>query len=370
MSNTIRWGILGTGYIAREFAKGLKSLPDAELVAVGSRSLANAQNFASDFKVSKAYQGYEELVKDPNVDIFYIATPNHRHSQDALLCLEANKPILCEKPFALNAGEAQAVIDLARRKQLFCMEAMWMRFIPAIAKVKKMVDNGVIGELLTITADFGISVPYDPNNRFFNPELGGGSLLDLGVYGISLAFYLLGSPSSIVSQASLTSSGVDEQSSVILSYSQGKLAILSTHLRAYTSNEAVAIGTKGAIRIHEPFCRPHKISLRQFPETVALLTSSNSVSGIKSKLISYLKDSSFLKRLYFQFDYLVPLIRRKWTPMVQPYQGNGYNYEAAEVMKCLRAKKLESSVMPLEETLSIMKTIDAIRQQWSNAYIK
>lgn len=362
-SKIIRWGILGTGKIALDFAQGLKFLPDAQLLAVGSRTLSTAQEFSRQLNVPKAYGSYEDLVKDPEIDVVYIATPHIRHKQDSILCLEAGKAILCEKPFTINAQEAREVITLARQKQLFCMEAMWMRFMPLIQKVRELINSGEIGEVRTLTADFGYAVELDPNNRFFNLKSGGGALLDRGIYLLSLAFFLFGSTDKIVSQATIGETGVDEQCAMVLNYPKGQLAILSANLRATTSNEVIIGGTKGQIRIHAPFYRPHKISIAKFSPAV-LSTANSANSSFKQKIISSLKENQVVQRLYLEFgSYL-----KQPKKIVQIFEGNGYNYEAAEVMRCLRSGEKESKIMPLDETLSIMETMDAIRRQWNLQY--
>lgn len=361
-SKIIRWGILGTGKIALDFAKGLKFLPDAQLLAVGSRTLSTAQEFSRQLNVPKAYGSYEDLVKDSEIDVVYIATPHIRHKQDSILCLEAGKAILCEKPFTINAQEAREVITLARQKQLFCMEAMWMRFMPLIQKVREIINSGEIGEVRTLTADFGYAVEFSPNNRLFDLKSSGGAMLDRGVYPLSLAFFLFGVTDKIATGATIGETGVDEQCAMVLSYSKGQIAILSATLRATTSNEAIIGGTHGQIRIHAPFYRPHQISIAKF--SPAVLTAKSANSSFKQKIISSAKENPFVQRLYLQFgSYL-----KQPKKIVQPFEGNGYNYEAAEVMRCLRSGEKESKIMPLDETLSIMETMDAIRRQWNLQY--
>jgi predicted dehydrogenase len=367
-SKIIRWGILGTGKIARDFSQGLRFLPEAQLLAVGSRNLATAQEFSRQLNVPRAYGSYEELVKDPDIDVIYIATPHTRHKQDCILCLEAGKAILCEKPFTINAQEASEVIELARQKQLFCMEAMWMRFMPLVQKVREIINIGEIGEVRMLTADFGYPSAYSPDNRFFNLKLGGGSLLDRGIYPLSLAFYLLGAPAQISSQLTIGKTGVDEQSAILLGYPQGQIAMLYATLRGESSNEATIIGTQGKIQIHAPFYRPAQISITKFPEITASVAQASNLSA-KQKLVSAVKQNPLLQRLYLQFgNSLLSLIRKQSTNIMEPYQGNGYNYEAAEVMRCLRNGELESKIMSLDETLSIMETMDAIRRQWNLEY--
>jgi predicted dehydrogenase len=320
VTNTIRWGILGTGWIASEFAQGLAELPDAELAAVGSRTAGSASRFADRFQVPRRHASYQALAEDPGVDVIYVATPNPLHREHCLLCLDAGKPVLCEKPFALNAGQAGDMVRAAREKKLFLMEAMWSRFFPLMAKVRELVDEGAIGEVQMLVADLCIQFDFDPSDRRYAPDLGGGALLDLGVYPLSLASMLIGAPARITSLAHLGATGVDEQASITLGYDQGQVSTLYASLRADSPVEAILLGTKGQIRIHPWWIRPDAITL--------------SVAG--------------------QED----------TRLEMPFAGNGYQFEAAEVMACLRAGKLESDLMPLDETLSIMETMDTIRAQW------
>ena len=355
----INWGILGTGYIAQEFARGLRMLPDAKLLAVGSRKLETAQKFANQFQISRAYQSYEELVADKDIDIVYIATPNIAHKDNCILCLEAGKAILCEKPFTLNAKDARDVIELARHKKLFCMEAMWMRFIPLIPKVREMINDGVIGDIKMVTADFGLQIAVDENDRRFNPNLGGGALLDIGIYPISLAFYLLGKPSNIVSQVTLGKTQVDEQSSLIFQYANGQLATLYSSFLTNTPNEVIIMGTQGQLRIHAPIYRPDQLSIQTFP-ALSTTTSSNSQPSWKLTL----KQMALFKKSY---HYLSRFIHKP-KKIVIPYQGNGYQYEAAEAMNCLRTGKMESQTMSLDETLTILETMDTLRTQWGVKY--
>ncbi len=360
MSQVIRWGILGTGFIAGEFARGLLTLKDAQLLGIASRTKTKAQGFANIFKVERIYDSYEQLVKDPDIDVVYIATPQETHKDLSLLCLQAGKPILCEKPFALNALEASEVINLARQKQLFCMEAMWMRFMPLIQFVKAIIERGEIGEVKMLMADFGNPIEYNLNSRLFNPELGGGALLDRGVYCLSLAYYLLGAPTKIVSSAAICETGADEQSSVILNYPQGKLAVLSQSLRTYSPNEAVIMGTKGKICLHDLWIRPDKISVTKFSVLTQSYLSVLETSSLKQKLVSTIKQNSLVRRVYISLSGLL----KSQTGIVQPVKANGYNYEATEVMNCLRNQQLESRVMPLDETLKIIEAMDTIRSQW------
>lgn len=378
-SRTIRWGILGTGYISRAFAEGLRPLPAAQLVAIASRTLSSAQQFAREFDVARAYGSYEELVQDADVDVVYIGTPNSRHRDDCLLCLGAGKPVLCEKPFALNAREAREVIEFARKQHLFCMEAMWMRFLPLVQRVRQMVQSGAIGEVCTLTADFGYPAAFDPSSRLFSRELGGGALLDRGVYLLSLAYFLLGEPERVVGEAAIATTGVDEQSSYLLKYAGGQLAMLSANLRTYAGNEAIITGTRGQIRIHAPFYKPHQLSITTFAavgsgssQTASNSKMANSVkrsSSLKQTVASAIRGNALLQRLYLQFgDPFLKQLRQPTKTILEIYNGNGYGYEAAEVMRCLCNGEIESKTMSLEETLAIQKTMDELRRQWGLVY--
>jgi predicted dehydrogenase len=324
MVNSIRWGILGTGWIANQFAQGLSQLSDAELVAVGSRTAEAASRFAAKFHVPRRHDSYQALVEDPEVDVVYVATPNPLHREHCLLCLRSGKPVLCEKPFALNAGEAKEVIGLARERHLFLMEAMWSRCFPLMAKVRALLAEGAIGDVQMLVADLGIQFDFDSSDRRYALELGGGALLDLGVYLVSFASMIMGSPSKISSIAHLGETGVDEQAGIVLGYGQGQVSTLYTSIRVNSPVEAMLMGTKGQIRIHPWWIRPDTLTLR--------------VDGQEDCTIE------------------------------RPFEGNGYQFEAIEVMNCLRANRLESELMPLDETLSIMQTLDAVRDQWGLRY--
>lgn len=324
MSEQIRWGILGTGNIARKFAQGLQALEDAALVAVGSRSQESADRFGDQFQVPRRHASYEELVADPEVDVIYIATPHSLHKENMRLCLEAGKAVLCEKPFTINAREAREAIELARTRGLFLMEAMWTRYIPLMVELRRMLADGVIGSVRMITADFGYRARFNPQSRAFDPALGGGGLLDVGVYPISLASMILGTPDRIASLAEIGQTGVDEQAGMVLGYPGGELAVLHTAVRTTTPQEATIMGTDGWIRIHPRWWIPDTMTIHPAggePQTIQV-----------------------------------------------PFTGNGYNYEAAEVHRCLRAGLLESEIMPLDETLAIMETMDRIRAQWGMKY--
>ena len=319
-----RWGILGTGAIARQFVEGLGELPEAEVLAVGSRSEASAEKFAEDRDIPRRYGTYEDLAADPDVDVVYVATPHPFHAGNVELCLGAGKAVLCEKPFTVNAAEAERVIGLARERGLFLMEGMWTRFFPLMGELRRLLSAGVIGEPRMLTADFGFRDEFDPRSRKFDPGLGGGALLDVGVYCISLASSLFGRPSEVAGAGHLGQTGVDEQSAAILVHDGGRLSVLCFATRTGTPQEATVMGTEGYVKIHSNWWRPRAMTLHR--------------PGEKEELVEV------------------------------PITGNGFNYEAAEVMRCLDEGMTESDVMPLDETLSVMRTMDDIRAAWGLRY--
>jgi len=320
----IRWGILGPGRIAKKFALGLKYIPDAKLVAVGSRTHEKAAAFAAEFDVPFAYGSYEALVADSQVDVVYVATPHPMHHEATLLCLKAKKAVLCEKPFTLNERECQELVDCARRENVFLMEAMWTRFLPPMVLVREWLAQGLIGEPRMVMADFGFRTDWNPAGRALNPHLGGGALLDVGIYPLALASMVFGgAPLKMVSQCHLGETGVDEQSAMVLSYPRGALAVLTCAVRTQTPHEARILGTEGSIYL-PGFWHAEQATLTRSgkePET--------------------------------------------FTPV---RVGNGYNYEAIEVGRCLRAGLKESPVMSLSESLATMRTMDTLRRQWGLVY--
>jgi predicted dehydrogenase len=358
MTTPIRWGIMGTGGMAAAFVHDVSSLPDARIEAVGSRNAATAANFAARLHIPRSHGSYAELAEDPNIDVVYIATINSTHRELCLRCLEAGKPVLCEKPFALNAAQAGEIVACARRRGLFCMEAMWMRFLPGILRLKQLVDEGVIGKARILTAQIGYPFVRDPAGRQFNAEAGGGSLLDLGVYPISLAFFLFGQPESVVGRATLTKEGVDDTAAIILGFPQGRSAVLSVSLDTLSSNEAVVEGTNGQIRVRSPFFHPHRLEVCP----AVRLKPGAKDSG---RLISVAKKLQWLGHVRRCAEPMLRLLRGNAVKRIAvPFSGTGYRYEAQEVMRCLQGKQLESATMPLDESVRILETMDELRRQW------
>lgn len=323
MSRPIRWGILGPGRIAAAFAAGLQALPDADLAAVGSRSRERADAFADRFGIPVRHGSYEDLAADPGVDIVYVATPHPGHAPAMRLCLAHGKAVLSEKPFTVNAAEAREVVGMARSRRLLLMEGMWTRYWPLMRRLRSMVADGAIGEPLLVQADFGFRATFDPESRLFSPSLGGGALLDVGVYCVSLASMLFGKPRGVVGEAVLGQTGVDEHDVIALSYDGGAMALLGTSVRVSTAQEAIVTGTEGRIRVHAPWWQPSVLTLSAggAEETIEL-----------------------------------------------PREGNGFNYEAAEAMACLRDGRTETDGLPLDETVHVMETMDRLREQWGVRY--
>ena len=335
MPNSYRWGVVGAGWIASCFsAQVIKA--GGNISAIASRNLDKAQEFQALFpSIEKAYGSYEALMADPDIDVIYIATPHAQHHEWAMKCLQHNKPILVEKSFTQNYAQAKEIFDLAKVKNLFVMEAYWTRFLPHIRKVKELVDGGAIGEVVQVIADHGVYFPFDAKHRLYAPELAGGALLDLGVYPISFAQFLLGNPTKILAAGSASPTGVDSNDAVILEHDNGKgaLSMLSFGTLASSPVTAAICGIKGRIEIHRQFYRPSDFTV-------------------------YYNDGS-------TFKYVSKTHENQNTGRDGLY---GMHFEAAEVQRCLAAGEIESSVMPWQDTLSVMKTMDTIRQQLEFKY--
>ncbi|GAA3386582.1 Gfo/Idh/MocA family protein [Cryptosporangium minutisporangium] len=317
MEKPLRWGILGTGSIARSFTHDLLTLDGHEVVAVGSRAAETAQAFADAHGIPRAHASYQALAEDAEVDVVYVATPHSGHAAAALTCIAAGRGVLVEKPFTLDAVSAAEVVDAARAAGVFCMEAMWTRFNPAVARMRELLADGAIGEVVSIHADFGFPAPYDPAGRLFSPELGGGALLDLGVYPISLASMVLGAPSTVLATAGLAPTGVDANTGIVLGYDSGAVAVLHCSLRGSSPIRATIVGTAGRMELPTPFFRAEALTL----------------------------------------------VRSDAEPVTETFElpGLGYTFQAEEVARCVRAGLTESSLMTLDETLSIMRTLDEVR---------
>ena len=316
--STFKWGILGPGGIARAFAKDLQLLEGHEVAAVGSRTLSNAQEFAKTFG-GTAYGCYEELVADPTVDAIYVATPHPSHKENVITALNAGKPVLCEKPFAVNANEAREMVAAAEKNGVALMEAMWARFLPHYADVREIIASGVLGQILTVQADHGQRLADRNIPRLVEPSLAGGALLDLGIYPVSFAHMILGNPAKITASAVLTDKGVDAQTSMIFDYTDGAQAILTTTMIEQTPCRAVVAGVNGWLEIDRTFYNP--TSMR-----VVLLDGSV-------------------------------------TQYPHTYTGHGLREQAEAFKKLVQSGKSQSEILTWKDTVDIMGTLDAVRSQ-------
>ncbi len=323
---TLRWGILSTGHIAQKFARVVKTVEGAALYAIASRTQEKADAFAATYGVTKAYGSYEALSADPEVDVIYIGTPHVFHLENTVMCMRAGKAVLCEKALTINAREAEEMIRVAREEKVFLMEAMITRHVPLIRRMMGWLREGRIGEVRMIRAARCLRREFSDEARQVKKELGGGSLLDLGVYPISFASMVTGrEPEEAMGAATFNHLGTDEQGAALLRYDNGILADLSFALRTETVNDAYIFGTEGYIHLDEVFAVPERITL------------------------------------YDKAKKVVETIE-------EPVKGEGMYYEIAEVMRCLREGLTESPYMPLDESLQIMRTMDRIRQPWGLVY--
>ncbi|GHT78867.1 oxidoreductase [Bacteroidia bacterium] len=316
MEKTYNWAILGAGHIANKFAEGLKILPNARRYAIAARSLERAEVFRQNHGFEKAYGSYEEMVKDPNIDAVYISTTNNLHFEHTLLCLEAGKAVLCEKPFASNLAQVEKMIATAREKNVFLMEALWSRFLPSMIQFKQEVENESIGKPSLLQCDFGYISPFSPHSRLYDPALGGGSVPDIGIYPIFVAMYLFGYPTEIKVSSIPSPTGTDWTTAILFKHSGGEISMLSSSFAAVLSNESRLYGSNGQLKLHKMF---HMIT--------RLTVSRNN---------------------------------EQETEIPTPSAGNGYNYEAAEVMTCLDKGLVESPGMSWQFSLDLIKLIDTV----------
>jgi len=322
MARKTRWGIISTGNIAGKLADATRLVPHAELLAVGSRTQSSADVFGDTHRIPRRYGSYQDLVGDPDVDVVYVATPHNLHHANTILALEAGKHVLCEKPLAVNAGQAAEMIQVARKKGLFLMEAMWTRFLPVWTDIKARLDGGELGAIRSLQADFCIELPFDPKHRLFSPDLAGGALLDLGVYPVSLASWLLGSPKATQSWVELAPTGVDLRAAMTFTYGDGLFAQLSTASDVWSMGEAQIVTEKAIVRAHRLFLDARSYEIVDFDRT--------------------------------------EIVRK-------PYE-NGFEFEVRHTMERIDAGETESGVMPLDESLEILRTMDALRADWGVKY--
>ncbi|MCX6326190.1 MAG: Gfo/Idh/MocA family oxidoreductase [Bacteroidia bacterium] len=318
MKKKYKWGILAPGKMSAKFTRGLKLLDNVELYSVGSRDIQRAKQFANEYGFKKYYGSYEELASDPELEVVYIASPHSHHYEHTMLCLKNKKAVLCEKAFALNSREVGGMIREAARQKVFLMEALWPQFQPIYKKTKEILHGGEPGEILHLDARFTFQPPYDPTERKFNLELGGGSLLDIGIYPVIDALYFMGVPSEVIAKASFADSGSEDSISIIFGYDNGRMATLYSSFRTNAGIGCDLLCENGNLF----FSRERDMSQRL---TVKM-------NGKENKVYSLFPD------------------------------GMGYHFEAMEVMKCLDEGKLESEVVPHSFSRDLMSTLDRIRQ--------
>lgn len=320
----INWGIIGLGKIAHKFAADLALVDNARLHAVASRSLDRSKAFADQYFATYYFGSYEEIINCPDLHVVYIATPHSLHHPNTMMCLRNSIPVLCEKPFAMNLREAREMVNAARDFDVFLMEALWTRFLPTIRKILEINEKGDIGKVISLKADFGFHSVFDPASRLYNPDLGGGSLLDIGIYPVFLALLLFGKPQTIETIAKIGATGVDEDLEIRFQYADGRQAHLHSSIIRKTNTEAFIEGTAGKIHLHP----------RWHESTYLTLTRPGEVT----------QD--------FTFD----------------FKGKGYCLEIEEVMYCLQNNKKESALLPLDFTLAVMETLDRIRKAAGISY--
>lgn len=324
MQKTVNWGILGCGKIAHKFAQDLMKVPDTQLVAVASRSKEKAQDFGRQYGVSNSYGSYEALVNDPTVDVCYIATVHPFHKEITMLCLNHSKAVLCEKPMGMNQEEVNAMIQRAIERDVFLMEGIWTRFIPAIEKMIELIQSDTIGEIRSVHADFGFLGDQDRSNRLFNKSLGGGALLDIGIYPLYMSLLVLGYPEEIAAVAHMTETGVDESCGMVLRHDNGAVSSLHCTFMADTQIEAWIHGKDGSIKLHSRFHHPTNISIYRKGE------------------------------IEQTFEI--------------PYIGNGYYHEINHVNECLRLDLKESPKVTLHDSLNLAKMLDKVREKIGLVY--
>lgn len=317
MSRIYNWGIIGPGRIARKFAQDLALLSNAKLYAVASNSMERANDFGREFGAAKTYDSYDAIAADPDVDIIYIATLHTGHYQNSLLCLNHGKHVLCEKPVAMNRAQFEQMAGVAKKEGLFFMEALWTRFLPSFIKCMELLESGAIGHLRMVNSDFCINPPYSPHSRLFNPQMGGGSLLDIGIYPVFFALEAAGAPTSITAQATLDENSIDTASSVLMKHANDILSVSGSASMANGRIEAMLQGSKGTLRLNKCWHTPTTLDL--------------------------MHDGK--EPVRFAFD----------TP------GFGYQYEAAEVMRCLDTGLHESPLWSWEKSRRLISTLDKIR---------
>ena len=324
MDKPYRWGIVGPGGIAHRFADALGHFENAKIQAVVSTNSQRAEDFAKKFSVPNYYDNYQHLYADDSVDIVYVATTHNFHCENVVDALKAGKGVLCEKPLAVNASQVRKMIDVSRKNNVFLMEAMWTRFLPMMTEIRQIIDEGGIGMVKLLYADFGVKFKYDPQSRSYNLNLAGGALLDIGVYLISLTSMVFGKPVKISSKVKMAKTGVDERSTILMEYGNSQAAILFLAMDLDTPREVLITGTKGTIKLHGNWMHDMNYSIR-------LNDGTNKTRHVNT-------------------------------------ESNRFIYQIKAVHDCLEAGKIQCDIMSPQESLQISQTMDALRKQWNFKY--
>ncbi len=360
MGRVIRWGLWGTGRLAHNVADDFSRATNAVLMSVGSRSDERARAFARDHRIARSVAGLDALLRDEELDAIYVASPNALHVADCLAVIAAGKAVVCEKPFALDAAGARQIAEAARARGVFCMEAMWTRFIPAVVEARLRIDRGDLGPVRLLQGNFAYAVAPKGAPALFDPASGGGALLDRGVYLISLAQHFLGAPEQVDGIAQWHSSGVDEQSAYQLRFAGGAVAAFSASLSAHGSNDFRVFGEHGRLSLHDPFYRARRLSYQPSYVPADEPAASGPPSGWKAAL----RSSVTAQAARLALDPLLQrLSGRKTMSMIFP--GHGYQFQLSEASRCIATGLTESSVMPLADSIAVMETLDALRQSFA-----
>ncbi len=323
MDKKINWGIIGLGKIAHKFAADLKLSKRAVLYGVASRDAAKAELFKEKYKSVKSYGSYEALADDPEIDIVYIATPHVSHFENTMMCLEKGKSVLCEKPLGMNSEQVKKVADEARRRNLFLMEGIWTRFIPATEKLLEILDERLIGDLVSVRADFGFKGEFDSESRIYNKKLGAGSLLDIGIYPVYLSLLTLGIPKNIKAFARMTETDVDSYCAMLFDYADGSKANLESTIEADTPVEGYIYGSKGSVKMHSRFHHTEKLTI----------TRNGKSEALEMKI-----------------------------------EGNGYLYEIEEVNKCLSNHQTENEKLPWAASFQLISIMESVLKEIGLSY--
>lgn len=318
--NMFKWGIIAPGRIARNFAQGIEAIDNATLYAVASSDISRAKAFAETFgDAEKLYDNYDELIADPEVDAIYIANPHRYHYDCVERCLKAGKPVLCEKPLTVTAAETERLLTLAKTESVFLMEALWSRFLPVWQQVKKWLDDELIGEVKVISSTFGFNIPRNAEDRLLNLNSAGGVLLDMGIYNVAMSQFVMGrDPCKVLADGIVGETGVDERSSALLNYG-GPVSMFTSNFQAQTANDMTISGTKGSIIVDSEFWAARSATLTIHDGEV--------------------------------------------TTIEEPFRASGFEYQIEEAMRCIRAGKLQSDIIPWKDTLGNMRTMDEMLTQ-------